>query len=45
MALIQPPMLTHGGTHPARAFRMMVRDLACGDGTSWIRPELLFFLG
>ncbi|MER6131908.1 hypothetical protein [Streptomyces sp. NPDC001815] len=31
MALIQPPMLTHGGTHPARAFRMMVRDLACGN--------------
>ncbi|MFE2034271.1 hypothetical protein ACFXBB_13645 [Streptomyces scopuliridis] len=31
MALIQPPMLTHGGTHPARAFRMMVRDLARGS--------------
>ncbi|MEW1700363.1 hypothetical protein [Streptomyces sp. NPDC091278] len=31
MALIQPPMLTHGGTHPARAFRMMVRDLARGQ--------------
>ncbi|MXM62164.1 hypothetical protein GR925_01530 [Streptomyces sp. HUCO-GS316] len=31
MALIQPPMLTHGGTHPARAFRMMVRDLASGN--------------
>lgn len=31
MALIQPPMLTHGGTHPARAFRMMVRDLARGN--------------
>ncbi|MEH0609058.1 hypothetical protein [Streptomyces scabiei] len=31
MALIQPPMLTHGGTHPARAFRMMIRDLACGN--------------
>ncbi|MGW2611423.1 hypothetical protein ACWC4A_44890 [Streptomyces mirabilis] len=31
MALIQPPMLTHGGTHPARAFRMMFRDLASGN--------------
>lgn len=31
MALIQPPMLTHGGTHPARAFRMMIRDLASGN--------------
>ncbi|MFD9394089.1 hypothetical protein ACFWBB_26145 [Streptomyces sp. NPDC060000] len=31
MALIQPPMLTHGGTHPARAFRMMIRDLARGN--------------
>ncbi|MGM9465373.1 hypothetical protein [Streptomyces murinus] len=31
MTLVQPPMLTHGGTHPARAFRMMVRDLARGS--------------
>ncbi|GAA3304817.1 hypothetical protein GCM10020295_56920 [Streptomyces cinereospinus] len=31
MTLVQPPMLTHGGTHPARAFRMMVRDLARGN--------------
>ncbi|WP_425245380.1 hypothetical protein [Streptomyces sp. NEAU-NA10] len=28
MTLINPPLLTHGGTHAARAFRMMVRDLA-----------------
>lgn len=31
MALIQPPLLTHGGTHSARAFRMMIRDLAAGS--------------
>ncbi|MER5642045.1 hypothetical protein ABT095_34550 [Kitasatospora sp. NPDC002227] len=31
MTLIQPPMMVHGGTHPARAFRMMVRDLARGS--------------
>ncbi|MGW0822510.1 hypothetical protein [Streptomyces sp. NPDC002845] len=31
MALIQPPMLTHGGTHPARAFRMMIRDMSRGS--------------
>ncbi|MFE5969819.1 hypothetical protein [Streptomyces sp. NPDC056463] len=31
MPLIQPPMLTHGGTHPARAMRMMIRDLARGS--------------
>ncbi|MFJ4010312.1 hypothetical protein [Streptomyces sp. NPDC090026] len=31
MTLIQPPLLTHGGTHEARAFRMMVRDLARGS--------------
>ncbi|MFE7129329.1 hypothetical protein ACFVIM_00520 [Streptomyces sp. NPDC057638] len=31
MALIQPPMLVHGGTHPARAMRMMIRDLARGS--------------
>ncbi|TXC99004.1 hypothetical protein [Streptomyces sp. ISID311] len=31
MTLVQPPMLTHGGTHPARAFRMMIRDLARGS--------------
>ncbi|TQE33071.1 hypothetical protein [Streptomyces ipomoeae] len=30
MTLINPPLLTHGGTHAARAFRMMVRDLARG---------------
>lgn len=30
MALIQPPMLTNGGTHPARAFRMMIRDMSRG---------------
>ncbi|GAA1111277.1 hypothetical protein [Streptomyces javensis] len=28
MTLINPPLLTHGGTHEARAFRMMVRDLS-----------------
>ncbi|WP_282795787.1 hypothetical protein [Streptomyces sp. CC224B] len=28
MTLINPPLLTHGGTHQARAFRMMIRDLA-----------------
>ncbi|WP_236244218.1 hypothetical protein [Streptomyces sp. CC210A] len=31
MTLINPPLLTHGGTHEARAFRMMVRDLARGS--------------
>ncbi|MFH8294961.1 hypothetical protein [Streptomyces sp. NPDC018059] len=31
MTLINPPLLTHGGTHTARAFRMMVRDLARGS--------------
>ncbi len=31
MTLIQPPMMVNGGTHPARAFRMMVRDLARGS--------------
>ncbi|KPI15655.1 hypothetical protein OK074_2100 [Actinobacteria bacterium OK074] len=31
MTLINPPLLTHGGTHAARAFRMMVRDLARGS--------------
>lgn len=31
MVLIQPPLLTHGGTHSARAFRMMIRDLAAGS--------------
>ncbi|MEU9775296.1 hypothetical protein [Streptomyces sp. NPDC047968] len=31
MTLIQPPLLTHGGTHEARAFRMMIRDLARGS--------------
>ncbi|MFE6186496.1 hypothetical protein ACFQ6U_18935 [Streptomyces sp. NPDC056465] len=31
MALIQPPMMVHGGTHPARAMRMMIRDLARGN--------------
>lgn len=30
MALTQPPLLTHGGTHSARAFRMMIRNLAAG---------------
>ncbi|MDX3749624.1 hypothetical protein [Streptomyces sp. AK08-02] len=31
MTLINPPLLTHGGTHAARAFRMMIRDLARGS--------------
>jgi hypothetical protein len=31
VTLINPPLLTHGGTHEARAFRMMVRDLARGS--------------
>ncbi|MFJ4010904.1 hypothetical protein [Streptomyces sp. NPDC090026] len=31
MTLINPPLLTHGGTHEARAFRMMIRDLARGS--------------
>ncbi|WP_405889473.1 hypothetical protein OG427_02815 [Streptomyces sp. NBC_00133] len=31
MALIQPPMMVHGGTHPARAMRMMIQDLARGS--------------
>jgi hypothetical protein len=31
VTLINPPLLTHGGTHAARAFRMMVRDLARGS--------------
>ncbi|MFC8570645.1 hypothetical protein ACFUIW_33310 [Streptomyces sp. NPDC057245] len=31
MTLINPPLMTHGGTHAARAFRMMVRDLARGS--------------
>ncbi|KOX33032.1 MULTISPECIES: hypothetical protein [unclassified Streptomyces] len=31
MALIQPPMMVHGGVHPARAMRMMIRDLARGS--------------
>ncbi|WP_372407399.1 hypothetical protein [Streptomyces luteireticuli] len=31
MTLIQPPMMVHGGTHPARAMRMMIRDLARGN--------------
>ncbi|MFE1558361.1 hypothetical protein ACFW6V_25715 [Streptomyces sp. NPDC058734] len=30
MTLINPPLLVHGGTHAARAFRMMVRDLSHG---------------
>ncbi|MFJ2342366.1 hypothetical protein [Streptomyces antimycoticus] len=31
MTLIQPPMMVHGGIHPARAMRMMIRDLARGS--------------
>ncbi|MGW1625793.1 hypothetical protein [Streptomyces sp. NPDC002172] len=31
MTLINPPLLTHGGTHQARAFRMMIRDLSRGS--------------
>ncbi|MFD7639584.1 hypothetical protein ACFV4P_02930 [Kitasatospora sp. NPDC059795] len=30
MTLIQPPLMVTGGTHPARALRMMVRDLSHG---------------
>ncbi|MFE2578858.1 hypothetical protein [Streptomyces sp. NPDC059378] len=30
MTLIQPPMMTNGGTHPARTMRMMIRDLSRG---------------
>ncbi|MFE3196826.1 hypothetical protein [Embleya sp. NPDC059237] len=30
MALINPPLLVAGGTHEARAFRMMLRDMARG---------------
>ncbi|MEU2592377.1 hypothetical protein ABZ649_04660 [Streptomyces albidoflavus] len=31
MALIQPPLMVTGGTHPARTMRMMIRDLARGS--------------
>jgi len=31
MTLIQPPMMVHGGTHPARTMRMMIRDLSRGS--------------
>ncbi|MFJ4412973.1 hypothetical protein [Streptomyces sp. NPDC088925] len=31
MALIQPPLMVTGGTHPARTLRMMIRDLARGS--------------
>ncbi|MFF0409706.1 hypothetical protein ACFYUY_04635 [Kitasatospora sp. NPDC004745] len=31
MTLIQPPLMVTGGTHPARALRMMVRDLSRGS--------------
>ncbi|GAA3371183.1 hypothetical protein GCM10020367_20820 [Streptomyces sannanensis] len=31
MALIQPPLMVHGGTHPARALRMMIRDMSRGS--------------
>lgn len=31
MTLIQPPMMVHGGTHPARTMRMMIRDMARGS--------------
>lgn len=30
MTLVQPPMMVHGGNHPARAMRLMIRDLARG---------------
>ncbi|MFF7586759.1 hypothetical protein ACFZCK_04600 [Kitasatospora purpeofusca] len=29
--LIQPPLMVTGGTHPARALRMMIRDLSRGS--------------
>ncbi|GAA1161892.1 hypothetical protein F4556_005060 [Kitasatospora gansuensis] len=31
MTLIQPPLMVTGGTHPARALRMMIRDLSRGS--------------
>ncbi|GAA1353517.1 hypothetical protein [Streptomyces beijiangensis] len=31
MALIQPPMMVNGGTHPARVMRMMIRDMSRGS--------------
>ncbi|WP_316521115.1 hypothetical protein [Kitasatospora brasiliensis] len=31
MTLIQPPLMVTGGIHPARALRMMVRDLSRGS--------------
>ncbi|MEU3566875.1 hypothetical protein AB0E96_00365 [Kitasatospora sp. NPDC036755] len=31
MTLIQPPLMITGGTHPARALRMMVKDLSNGS--------------
>ncbi|MFI9276032.1 hypothetical protein ACIGXM_35910 [Kitasatospora sp. NPDC052896] len=31
MPLIQPPLMVTGGTHPARALRMMIRDLSRGS--------------
>lgn len=31
MTLIQPPLMVTGGVHPARAIRMMVRDLSRGS--------------
>lgn len=30
MTLMQPPMMVHGGAHPARAMRLLLRDLARG---------------
>ncbi|MER8002092.1 hypothetical protein [Streptomyces sp. NPDC095613] len=30
MTLVQPPMMVHGGSHSARAMRLMIRDLARG---------------
>ncbi|WP_405803419.1 hypothetical protein [Streptomyces sp. NBC_01187] len=31
MTLVQPPMMVRGGHHPARAMRLMIRDLARGQ--------------
>ena len=31
MTLIQPPLMVTGGVHPARAMRMMIRDLSRGS--------------
>ncbi|MFF8769060.1 hypothetical protein [Kitasatospora sp. NPDC015120] len=31
MTLIQPPLMVTGGIHPARALRMMIRDLSSGS--------------